>query len=978
MRLMPLSVLPPRRSTGAGWRRRAARLCTTAALLAVSVPATEAEHLNIRVYGAADGLAESTVSALLQDHKGYLWLGTYGGLNRFDGHRFANFSQAEGLPGAFVKALIEDPSGAVWIGTSEGLARFDGGRLAAFTSRDGLSAQSVWSLTVLKSGELLIGTDKGIDVRAGSGFRPYVRFPDGAPRIIASLLQDREGRLWAGTTTDGLWCFEGATVRHFDTAAGVTGWVTTMLEDREGRFWLGTNGGLRQLVGGRVLSPANLLPFLHIPITALIEDRQGALWIGSAAGASRLTPSSTRSFGIGQGLPSRGVDALLADREGNIWFGTDGGGAAVFMGDAFTHYAEADGLASKMVWGFGRDPVGKLWALTSGGPGILIGEGAGSTFAAPPPVLAGTRVTSMHTDRRGRTWLATIKGLYRYDGKWAQIATGSTRDIVEDTDGTLWFGTHAGVGRFRDGRIQIFRDERGGPWINSLYRDSRGILWVGTPAGLLRFDGAKLEGAGALSSALQGMFVLAMAEDANGAMWFATLGHGIVRYQPSRVGLPAHIDSLTTPDLSSNTVYSLLFDHDDHLWLGTNNGLDRLDWRRPRGGGGTRIRHYGTAEGYFGVESNDQASFLDRDGTIWFGTVSGAVHYNPRADHPSALPPVTDLRSVRLFQKSVDWRTRGFALRGTLPEHLTLPHSANSVTFDYVGVSLVFGERVTYSTWLVGSEPDWSPRTYSSSVTYSGLPAGSYSFRVKSCNGDGVCSDAKSLSFIVRPAFWATWWFRSLLFAVLAGTIYAVHHFQMVRLERRRRELEQLVQERTAELGQANDELARLANCDGLTGLANKRCFNERLEEEWRRGQRNGTSLSLVILDIDHFKRFNDTYGHPEGDECLKKVAEVLRRSSRRPADLAARFGGEEFVLLLPETSSAGALKFAQWIRDEVARMAIPHRASTTSDCVTVSVGVASVDLSVGDSPADLVEQADQALYRAKESGRDAVMEAAA
>src|ERR1700722_8201226 len=151
----PHSVQPLQRLASRGWWRRAMQLCITTALLAPSLRA-DAEQLNIRTYGVEDGLAQSSVSALLQDHKGYLWLGSSGaGLTRFDGHRFEKFSEAEGLPGDFVRTLVEDRSGAVWVGTTEGLARFDGARLTAFSSRDGLSHSSVWSLTVLKSGELL-------------------------------------------------------------------------------------------------------------------------------------------------------------------------------------------------------------------------------------------------------------------------------------------------------------------------------------------------------------------------------------------------------------------------------------------------------------------------------------------------------------------------------------------------------------------------------------------------------------------------------------------------------------------------------------------------------------------------------------------------------------------------------------------------------------------------------------------------------
>jgi diguanylate cyclase (GGDEF)-like protein len=982
---MPCSRPSIRQPPRTGWRRLASQRCAAAGLLLLALIARTAgaEHLNLRTYSIAEGLAQSEVKALLQDRKGYLWLATNGGgVNRFDGRRFENFSQAEGLPGDAVRALAEDPSGAIWMGTNEGAARFDGERITAFTTREGLSHHSVRSLTVTRTGELLVGTNAGIDVRTGAGFRPYVKFPDAAPRAIYSLLQDRKGRLWAGTLADGLWCFEGAAAKHFGAAEGVTRPVTALLEDREGRFWLGTNGGLLQLAGGRARRPPGDLPVLDAPVWALMQDREGVIWVGSSVGVGRLSGTSMTAWTVRQGLPSDVVSSFLEDRQGSLWFGTEGGGVAQFVrGAAFTHYTEADGLPSKVVWGFGRDAESKLWSLTSDGPVALRGAGASSSFAAPPQPLAGTRVMSLHPDRHGNTWFATEKGLFRYDGTWAQVTSDPVRGaIVEDPDGSLWIGTLAGLIHVREGRLQRFKDDRGGPWVSALHRDSRGALWVGTTTGVLRFDGEKFERPAELSAALDGTWVPAIAEDADGNLWLATIGRGVVRYRPATSGAAARVDFLRVADgLSSNTAYFLLFDDRGKLWIGTAKGLDCLDWRRFRGGGQPRLRHYGAAEGYFGVEGNMQAAFMDRDGTLWFGTVAGAVHYDPRADRRNTLPPTTEVRSIRLFQKPTDWRSRGFAVRGALPERLTLPYSANSLTFDYVGVSLILGERVTYLTKLEGGEPDWSPPTHATSATYTNLPAGRYTFRVKSCNSDGVCSEASSrFSFIIRPAFWATWWFRSLLVAVLGGAIYGGHHLRVERLERRRRELEQLVQDRTTELERANAELERLASADGLTGLANRRCFNERLEEEWRRARRNQTSLSLVLLDVDHFKLFNDTYGHLEGDACLRQVAQVLLASASRPADLAARYGGEEFVLLLPDTASAGALHAAQRIRKDLARIAIPHRASKTSDVVTVSVGFATIEPRADGSPAALVAQADDALYQAKQSGRDAVMAAAA
>jgi diguanylate cyclase (GGDEF)-like protein len=188
-----------------------------------------------------------------------------------------------------------------------------------------------------------------------------------------------------------------------------------------------------------------------------------------------------------------------------------------------------------------------------------------------------------------------------------------------------------------------------------------------------------------------------------------------------------------------------------------------------------------------------------------------------------------------------------------------------------------------------------------------------------------------------------------------------------------RADLESEVERRTNELQGANAELERLSREDSLTGLANRRCFDPRLREEWLRARRAGEQLSLVLCDIDHFKAYNDRYGHSAGDEALRRVAGVLGSSLRRPGDLAARYGGEEFVLLLPGIGASEAERFAQEIREHVLELAIPHEASPRG-CVTLSFGIATHTAdNPWPAPDLLFKAADQALYRAKDLGRDRV-----
>lgn len=169
------------------------------------------------------------------------------------------------------------------------------------------------------------------------------------------------------------------------------------------------------------------------------------------------------------------------------------------------------------------------------------------------------------------------------------------------------------------------------------------------------------------------------------------------------------------------------------------------------------------------------------------------------------------------------------------------------------------------------------------------------------------------------------------------------------------------------------DFLRSLVFIDGLTGVANRRRFDEALLSEWRQCRRAGTPLALLMIDIDHFKRYNDHYGHPTGDACLQQVAAVLKAAMQRACDLVARYGGEEFVCLLPGCDQAPALAKAQALQAALAAQGIAHEASPTAAWVTLSIGVAVAQPQAGGSPAALVAAADAALYSAKHRGRNCI-----
>jgi diguanylate cyclase (GGDEF)-like protein len=288
---------------------------------------------------------------------------------------------------------------------------------------------------------------------------------------------------------------------------------------------------------------------------------------------------------------------------------------------------------------------------------------------------------------------------------------------------------------------------------------------------------------------------------------------------------------------------------------------------------------------------------------------------------------------------------------------------------------------------------------------YTGIPSGAYRFRVIACNNDGVWNEKGAVfTFRQKPRFYETPWFYLALAFCFVFLGASAQRIRVFRLKAREAELVSQVEAQTAELARANaelkarsveleeanialvergeqleilnQELKRLSTLDPLTGIANRRFFTDIFDVEWRRARRTEAPLSLIMVDIDFFKPYNDRYGHQAGDDCLKKVAGLLSDALHRAGDLVSRYGGEEFVVLLPAHDLRSAVDVAHRLRARLESLGVPTEVSSVSPVLTISLGVATAHPADGGSPELLLNAADQALYAAKEEGRNRVVAA--
>jgi len=931
----------------------------------------------LSVWTSASGLPQATIDAMVQTADGYLWIGTEEGLVRFDGMRFvvSDRQNAPALRSPFISALYEAPDKTLWIGTygggaarlrngrieafhSEllgsdrirafltardgaifvataggGLLRIDGEKVTRFTTREGLPSDRIWTIADDGEGGLWVATHGGGVVRWRDGrVQQRITTREGLPNDFArALLRDPDGTLWIGTDGGGLAAWRaGSIVRTVSTRDGLPNvFVRTIRRSRDGSLWIGTDGGLARLRGARVESMGVAEGLPSPGIRSMIEDRESNLWVGTTSGLVRLSDTRVLSFTRKEGLPVDAVRAVFEARNGDVWVGTEGGGLCKVLPAPVQCHAAADKLPHGTVYALIESRDGSFWVGTDGGGVARFRDGK---------------------------FVETI------DARSAGLPNDRVRALVETANGDLWVSTAAGLALVHEGRatrIKEFEDRQ----LRPLLALPDGSLLVGTDgAGLWRVsaDGSHVNVVATLGHGLQSdrVFTLAMDAERRG-VWIGTSGGGL-----------AHLD------LAGGSIRSLARHdglHDDvvfevvdaglgaDLWLTSNRGayrvkrdrvLEAMQGKKADLSGTV----YGTIDGMPSAECNGAfpGAMRSRDGRIWIATSRGLAVIDPRANIRNDVPP-----PVRVEEALIDGvRVAGGSLR--------VPAGTARLELRYTALSLRTPELVTFRYMLEGYDGGWVEAGTNRVATYTRLAPGSYTFRVVATNEDGVRSRSEArLPMVVDPRWFETWWARLLALVLLAAILWGIVRLRVATLHARQAELEALVAERTKGLAVANERLRGLSYLDGLTGVANRRRFDEALEEACA----NDSPISLILIDLDHFKKLNDSQGHQDGDEALRAVAALLAERTESRGGLAARFGGEEFAWLLPGVTLEESLAEAETLRIKIRDAGIRH--TTAADgVVTASLGV-SAGLRI--TPQALVAAADAALYRAKSGGRDRV-----
>jgi diguanylate cyclase (GGDEF)-like protein len=921
-------------------------------------------------------LPQGTVLSIAQGKGGSIWLATYGGLIHYSGAEFDTIDPRVSpvLKSTAITAVYVGRDGTLWVGTlNDGLYRKRGRELEPVALPANI--KSVFGIMEDRGGALWLTTNAGVARMGTKGIRLLGEESGFPPRgFYHAIVADAAGGVWIAADDVGVVHWLNGHVETFDTRRGLpTNAVHSLTIDHAGTVWVGTQAGPARYRDGRFERDPRLAALDGKRIYSLYGDRDGSMWFAPLGmGICRLTTARFDCDNTLGGMVGETVRSMFEDREGNLWVGTTSSGIHRFSDSKLVTVTGAmDSNAVRTVY---QDRAGTLWIGTDGS-GLARYENQVLVPAkAINAKLSSLLLRAIDSDAAGNLWVGSTDGMSRIapDGTVRNfgIKDGLPGTIVfafaPSRDGGMWVATLQGVAKIRrDGvsrdRISVLQGTHGDD-VRALYEDPAGRLWIGERSGLRCLHDGVVDRCG--TDGLPGISVFAFHPEPGGDLWLGT-SQGLMRIRGQAV------QAFTErAGFYGDAVFAMLDDDEGHFWVSSNRGIARLAWADIDAldrGTVKQIepRWYGKNDGMLSQQANGASqtpAWRTRDGRMWFGTADGVVIVDPKHQRANRMRPPVAIERVLVDGKNVD------------PDHVgRIGPGVERIELHYAAMSYVAPAAVQYRYRIEGFDRDWIDAGGSRVAYYTNLPPGDYVFRAIASNNDGVWNtEGASVAFTIVPSWYASWWFRILVAVIAIGLLAAIYRLRVWRLHERERELTREVAQHTEALRNANAELKRIAGLDGLTHIANRGAFDQRLREALDEHAASGAPLAVLMCDVDAFKAYNDTYGHLAGDVALTAVAGALTNVLRsKAADLAARYGGEEFAVLLTECDASEAVAIAQRMLNAVRALAIEHRSSDTAPHVTISIGIAAVVPTATESPEQLLRCADEALYRAKAEGRD-------
>lgn len=740
---------------------------------------THAQSYNFKNYTVEDGLPYVQIYDVFQDDKGYLWTGGYGGLSSFNGKNFTNYSPRHGLVNYWVTSIIQDSSKNLLVGTLDGLSVFNGKMFTNYTTQNGLPNNYINSIAT-KGIETAIATRSGLCYLIHNQIKKDARFTDINIIKVKSVYKD-----YLISTNKEIYVVSKDFVKSICKLSALSDTTITSIEtDKNSTLWIGTNKGLFYINNYdlKIGEKKPIYASIKDAISCIYADYKNTLWIGTNEKLITYFNNKVTSYQISKDENANNVYCITSDYEQNIWIGTRSG-LFQFRDEGFVCFNKEDGLKNAFIHGIAIDRKNHVWFGTAGS-GVYEYDNKQFINYSTSNGLSGNIISGVLLDSLNRLWIGTDKGLcYQSKGKIV-TSTIVSKDLIYclflDKKNNLWLGLKDKIARldnitkYPKTKVTYFNlplpvsisDFQ----MSSMCQDANGNIYMASfLGGLFMYDGKEIKDITNLYG-LKTRTVVDVIVSSNNYLFVATLdGIYIINLEKKIV------EKITEDDgLSSNLVYSLLItDKGQTLWAGTNQGANKIDLQTFFQSHIKNILSFGKTEGFKGLECNTGGLCKDSLGSIWFGTVNGLVKHNPVKYVSNDNEAKLSFTKMKLFYFDT-----------ILPQNAQLASNLNNIRFDFMGICLTNPEKVLYIHKLEGFEKSWSPTTTQNNITYSNLPPGSYIFKVRCCNNQGVWStEPLTFSFSVDAPYWQHWWFILCALILISLIVFIIFRIRLNQLK---------------------------------------------------------------------------------------------------------------------------------------------------------------------------------------------------
>lgn len=868
--------------------------CATAA----EVDPAELGRPAVRLFNVEGGLPESSITAMVYDQQGYLWVGTQDGAARYNGRNWTLVNMPNRKTSNWVRSILAASDGSMWFGTDGGgLSRLKNEQWTTYDVKDGLP--NAWVLCLAESRDkdggpiIWAGTETGGLARLKKGRFSVLNRKTGLPsdRILSLLktqASDGSPVLWIGTDGGGLARLQNETITVvYNTQSGLphnSVFSLRMISDSKGKsvLWIATDNGLARMIDG-IMETVAVPEGFSRRMRTLIQTGSGenaALWAGTYGGwLLRFQNGSWTRFDDRMGATNGIINCLLRWPEnGNaqaLWVGTDSGGLMRIALRGWTT-VDLDHIFPIMALLETDSPKGKTyWAGSYGGGGLRKFEnGQWTTLStvggAPRGVWA--LLETRDPDGEKSLWIGTDgEGLLRLrNGQWTTYNTNNSKlpnDVVycltetfdDNGHSILWAGTDGGgLARLEDGTFTVFSAPGVLPnnsveYVLQTQSGKDKTLWVGTEGGgVARFKDGKwsvIDTRNGLPNDMIYTLFESRPPEKPPVLWVGTAGGGAAYRETDNESTAWQVLSdSSTPALPNNIVYQILQDRLNRFYLTTNKGVTRLTPHDQS----YAVENFSVEDGLPSQECDIGASMIDDQGRVWVGTVKGASVFDPSRES-------ADVFSSPLH---ID---RSIAGKNSVRSGDVLRYNENDLSFEYTLLSYFRESDIRYRTELIGYDVEPSAWTADSKRTYTNLGPGRYSFRVWARDWRGTETGPEKIDFRVLAAPWKTWWATLIYVASLTTIVLLGHRLRMNALKRQNQVLESRILERTAEL-QASQQRALSSEERAVEASLAKSRFLANMSHELR------TPLNAIIGYSEMLQEDLKDEGRQEALDDLTKI----------------------------------------------------------------------------------------------------------